>query len=321
VSESAGRDAQPPEPVLPAGAVVADVGGGQAPVREYDYGVVTGVPVPVLAQASMLAMKYVQAVTQAMDSQTTRVGPASSTRIALTPWSPKLVTSVPPAAASPSVGPHQRLTPAAEVNSADTMSGPAGRFRTATGQRGGHGPVTVGGRRGEDVVRFVSRRVWWIAGAALLAVAVVTALMVVLGHGERRLPPPRARQYRSIDACLLTGPGGVADPQASAVWAGMQDASVKTRARVSYLPVVGPDTVTNALPFAQSLIQRHCAVILAVGQVETGAAAKEAPQHADIRFVLIGQSASGANVSVVPAGTRERVRPAVADVVTHFVGD
>ena len=37
---SAGRNEQPPEPVLPAGAVVADVGGRQAAVREYDHRVV-----------------------------------------------------------------------------------------------------------------------------------------------------------------------------------------------------------------------------------------------------------------------------------------
>src|SRR5664280_266113 len=67
----------------------------------------------------------------AMGSQTTRGGPASRTRIALTPASPKLVTSVPPTAPSPSVGPHQRLTLAAEVNIADTVAGLAGRFRTA----------------------------------------------------------------------------------------------------------------------------------------------------------------------------------------------
>ncbi|MEN3307877.1 MAG: hypothetical protein V7603_4079 [Micromonosporaceae bacterium] len=166
---------------------------------------------------------------------------------------------------------------------------------------------------------MVSGRIWWIAGAALVAVAVVTTLIVVLGHRGRRLPPPRAREYRPVDACLLTGPGGLADPPAAAVWAGMQDASLATRTRVSYLPVVGPDTVAAALPFAQSLIQRQCAVILAVGQVEVGAVAKEAPKHADIRFVLIGGTAGGANVSVVPAGPRERVRPAVAGVVTQAV--
>jgi basic membrane lipoprotein Med (substrate-binding protein (PBP1-ABC) superfamily) len=166
---------------------------------------------------------------------------------------------------------------------------------------------------------MVPGRVWWIGGAAFVAVAVITTLIVVLGHRGRALPPPRARQYRAVDACMLTGPDGLADPQAAAVWAGMQDASLKTKARVSYLPVVGPDTVADALPFVRSLIQRHCVVILAVGQVEVGAVAKEAPQHADIRFVLIGGTASSGNVSVVPAGPRERVRPAVAYVVTQAV--
>ncbi len=58
-----------------------------------------------------------------------------------------------------------------------------------------------------------------------------------------------------------------------------------------------------------------------MGLVETDAVAKEAQKHADIRFVLIGATAGGANVSVVPAGTRERVRPAVADLVTRSVED
>jgi basic membrane lipoprotein Med (substrate-binding protein (PBP1-ABC) superfamily) len=169
-------------------------------------------------------------------------------------------------------------------------------------------------------MRRLSGRVWCIAGAVLVAVALVTTLVVVLGHRGRQLPPPRARQYRAVDACLLTGSGGLADPPTAAVWAGMQDASLATRARVSYLPVVGPDTVAAALPFAQSLIQRHCAVVVAVGQVEVGAAAKEAPDHSDIRFVLVGGTAGGANVSVVAAGPRERVRPAVAEVVTRAVG-
>jgi hypothetical protein len=168
-------------------------------------------------------------------------------------------------------------------------------------------------------VRRLSGRVWWIAGAALAVVAVVTTLVVVLGHRGRQLPPSRARDYRSVDACLLTGAGGLADPAAAAVWAGMQDASLATRARVSYLPVVGPDTVAAALPFAQSLIQRHCVVVVAVGPVEVGAVAQEAPEHTDIRFVLIGGTAGGSNVSVVSTGPRERVRPAVAEVVTSAV--
>jgi hypothetical protein len=36
----AGRSAQPPEPVLPVGAVAADMGARQAAVREYDHRIV-----------------------------------------------------------------------------------------------------------------------------------------------------------------------------------------------------------------------------------------------------------------------------------------
>jgi basic membrane lipoprotein Med (substrate-binding protein (PBP1-ABC) superfamily) len=169
-------------------------------------------------------------------------------------------------------------------------------------------------------MRNVSRRVRWIGGGVLLAVAVATTLVVVLANRGRQLPPPRARQYRDVDACLLTGPGGLADPQAGAVWAGMQDASLATKARVSYLSVVGPETEAAALPFAQSLIQRHCTVILAVGPVEVGAVAKEAPRYLAVKFVLIGGSGAGSNVSVVPAGSKDEVRHNVGQYLHVVLG-
>jgi basic membrane lipoprotein Med (substrate-binding protein (PBP1-ABC) superfamily) len=155
-------------------------------------------------------------------------------------------------------------------------------------------------------------------GSVLLAVAVGATLVLVLAHRGRQLPPARAREYRSVDACLLTGPAGIADQQTAAVWSGMQDASIATLARVSYLAVVGPETAANTQPFAESLVQRHCQVIVAVGETEVGVVAAAAPKHADVRFVLVGGAAGGgANVSMVPATPRERVRPAVADAVLH----
>jgi basic membrane lipoprotein Med (substrate-binding protein (PBP1-ABC) superfamily) len=166
-------------------------------------------------------------------------------------------------------------------------------------------------------VRGVSRKVW-IAGGAVLLLAVVVVVLVTWPR-ERQLPPPRAREYRSVDACLLTGPAGITDTQAAAVWAGMQDASLAALARVSYLPVVGPETTANALPFAQSLIQRHCVVIVATGPVEVSALAELAPKHTDVRFLLIGGTGSGANVSTVPAGTREQIQPRVAEVLRGFL--
>lgn len=37
---------------------------------------------------------------------------------------------------------------------------------------------------------------------------------------------PRAREYRDVTVCLLTGAAGVTDPAAAPVWAGMQESSL-----------------------------------------------------------------------------------------------
>ncbi len=86
---------------------------------------------------------------------------------------------------------------------------------------------------------------------------------------------------------------------------------------MSYLPVVGPQTAANAQPFAETLIQRRCQVIVAVGEIEVGAVATEASRHTDVRFVLVGGHTGGDNVSVVPLDSRQGIRPAVADAVTR----
>jgi DNA-binding LacI/PurR family transcriptional regulator len=159
-----------------------------------------------------------------------------------------------------------------------------------------------------------------MAGSALLATVVATILVLVSGHHGRPSLPARARQYRSVDACLLTGPAGIAERQTAAVWSGMQDASLATLARVFYLPVLGPETAANAQPFVQTLIQRRCQVIVAVGEVEVGAVATAAPKHDDIRFVLVGGRAVGGNVLVVSVDSGTGIRPAVADALTRALG-
>ena len=125
--------------------------------------------------------------------------------------------------------------------------------------------------------------------------------------GGRVLPPARARVYESVDACLLTGPQGLADPVASQVWAGMQDASLKTHAEVSYLAVSGPATKANALPFLGSLLVEHCAVVVASGSAEQAAALADAAKFPAVRFVMAGAAddgpVGGSNVSAVSAGS------------------
>jgi hypothetical protein len=172
---------------------------------------------------------------------------------------------------------------------------------------------------------------WWkaavrryrflIAGVLVAAVAVVLAVALWPSPPARVLPPARARVYLAFDACLLTGAQGIADPAAAPVWAGMQDASNATRAKVSYLAAAGPDTVGTALPYLAGLLQRHCDVILAVGQAEVAAANQQAPSNSGVHFIEVtgAGSAKGANVTVVENGSAAEVRTTVANLVRGLV--
>ena len=164
---------------------------------------------------------------------------------------------------------------------------------------------------------MLMRRFWWI-GAVLLAV--VAAVVVVVWPRGGALPPPRARQYRDVNACLLTGARGLADAQAGAVWAGMEDASLATRVRVSYLAVPDPQTVANALPYAAALVQRQCRAVVAVGETEVAAAQASSARFPAVSFVLVGGRSGGSNVSIVTAGTAS-VRPDIARLVRKLVAE
>ena len=141
--------------------------------------------------------------------------------------------------------------------------------------------------------------------------------------GDRVLPPARARVYENVDACLLTGAQGLADPAAAQAWAGMEDASQATTARVSYLAVTGPETEAQAEPFAGTLLVRGCKVVVASGAAERAAALAEASRFGSVRFVVTGAAAGGQpNVTALtftPSGLRSAVASAVeADV--HAAG-
>lgn len=142
-------------------------------------------------------------------------------------------------------------------------------------------------------------RAWWrtlrsrrrvAAGAGgLLAVAVAGVLVwTVTGGG----PAPRARQYVAFTACLLTDAHGLAGQQSRQVWAGMQDASLKTRAKVEYLPVMSGPTEAAAMPYLASLVQRHCDVVVATGPAEVAAVNAAAARYRPVHFVVIGRAGS-----------------------------
>jgi DNA-binding LacI/PurR family transcriptional regulator len=135
------------------------------------------------------------------------------------------------------------------------------------------------------------------------------------------VPESRAREYRDVTACLLTGAAGVDEPEAAPVWAGMQEASLTTAAKVQFLEVDGPQTAENAEGYLASLIQSRCDLVLAVGDAPTTALAARAGQYPDDRFVLIGAGQGGPNVSVVESDESEQIRVTVRNLVADAVGD
>jgi hypothetical protein len=163
------------------------------------------------------------------------------------------------------------------------------------------------------------RRYRWpvLAGAVVLV-----GLVVFLGWPSgRQLPPPRARVYTDFSACLLTDAGGVSGAAAAPVWAGMQAASVKTSGKVSYLAVSGPDTQANAVFFVNTLVQRRCDLILAVGPTEVAAVRTQARTFGAVQFVVVERTAAAggtsANVSTVEASSDTTVSSAIEALVTR----
>ncbi|WP_329365021.1 hypothetical protein [Streptomyces sp. NBC_01483] len=102
----------------------------------------------------------------------------------------------------------------------------------------------------------------------------------------------------------------------------MQKASLDTRARVTYVPVTGVQSVGNARPFFNSLMQRQCDVVLAVGTPQVRVTQAAAGKNPSVRFVVV-DDASGAkaerpgNVTVAqPDGELEET---VAEAIRRAV--
>jgi basic membrane lipoprotein Med (substrate-binding protein (PBP1-ABC) superfamily) len=176
------------------------------------------------------------------------------------------------------------------------------------------------------MMRLPGRWVLLGLGTAVAAVGIglaVSGAPLPWSSGSQALPPARARVYESVDACLLTGARGLADPAAAQVWAGMEDASRATSARVSYLAVTGPDTEADAEPFAGTLLVSGCKVVVASGTAERAAALADASRYGSVRFVVTGAATgSPSNVMALPftpSGLRAGVASAVEDQI-HAVG-
>lgn len=161
-------------------------------------------------------------------------------------------------------------------------------------------------------------RGWAAAGVA--AVAALALVGVWLLDDEESTPPdPRARQYTEVDACLLTGEKGIlAGTPAATVWQGMQEASLDTRARVTYIPVMGPQTADNVRPFFNSLMQRQCEIVLAVGGPQVEVTRADAGKHRDVRFIVVDDETSATD-GIAVAKPDARLKDTIADDVRQAV--
>ena len=141
-----------------------------------------------------------------------------------------------------------------------------------------------------------SRRAWgWWAASVAVVVAAAVALSFYLTAGKK--PVVDGGRYLAFTSCLLTDSHGLSGEPAAAAWAGLQQAADATRMQAQYLEV--PTSATDAAPYLASLVVRHCGVVVAAGPMQAAAVRADARRFSDVRFVVVGGVATGANVVVV----------------------
>lgn len=160
-----------------------------------------------------------------------------------------------------------------------------------------------------------ARRRWWLIGAS--STVVIAGLVWLLWPSTE--PAPRARQYLDFTACLLADEHGITGADAAPVWAGMQDASLATHAKVQFLTIEGPQTTANALPFLASLAQSKCDMVFAAGAVPVAAVDGGASRFPKVRFYVVGRAASNQNVTALAGSSAAQTRTAVSKAVTAAV--
>ncbi|MGH3636962.1 MAG: hypothetical protein ACRDTS_23335 [Mycobacterium sp.] len=74
------------------------------------------------------------------------------------------------------------------------------------------------------------------------------------------------------------------------------------------------------MPFVNTLVQRKCDLVLAVGASEVAAVAAQAKVFPSARFVVVGSATAGGNLVVIPQGSAAQVRDAVAAAVESALG-
>ncbi|MCP2323338.1 hypothetical protein HDA40_001845 [Hamadaea flava] len=164
------------------------------------------------------------------------------------------------------------------------------------------------------------RRWFWLAGVGVVLIVVSIFLLWPDAGVE-----PRARQYRDVTACLLTDSAGVQSAEVQPVWAGMQDASLKTLGQARFLSIEGDQDVANARSYANTLILGKCAVIVAAGRLPVETVLAVARERSNQRCLIVVSGATlssvSGNVSVIPALDPDATRLAVSSSVAKMLSE
>ena len=154
--------------------------------------------------------------------------------------------------------------------------------------------------------------------ASVLVVCFVAGLALWALFADRKpAAPPRQRAYSAYSACLLVGPGGLSARGVAPVWSGLEDGSIATSAKVSYLAVVGAESPDNVATYVSTLVIRKCDLVVGVGGAETAALLAAAPADPTIRFAVVGATAQGANVASIATSDAQIVRGSVKQLLVR----
>ncbi|WP_086824919.1 BMP family ABC transporter substrate-binding protein [Streptomyces sp. NRRL B-24572] len=166
-------------------------------------------------------------------------------------------------------------------------------------------------------------RAGWALGSVLVLVLGLLGVRLFANGDDSGTPPDtRARAYKDYDACLLTDDKGiVTGAPAAPVWEGMQAASLDERIRVTFVPVTGEQSVANARPFLNGLVQRDCEIVVASGAPQVKAAEAAAAKNPDVRFVTVGEGGGAAHDNLTRVAPGASLKDDITATVKRLADD
>ncbi|MFF0560652.1 BMP family ABC transporter substrate-binding protein [Streptomyces sp. NPDC004266] len=166
-------------------------------------------------------------------------------------------------------------------------------------------------------------RAGWALGSVLVILLGLFGVWRFANTDDAGTPPDtRARAYKDYDACLLTDDKGiVTGAPAAPVWEGMQAASLDKRIRVTFVPVMGEQSVANARPFLNGLVQRDCEIVVASGAPQVKAAEAAAEKNPEVRFVTVGEGGGAAHGNVARVAPGASLKDDITATVKRLAAD